>query len=202
MHAIVGLRRWRRNPLRRTTDLVEAWAALATALLIAIAAPAAGVLGGALVDSSLRSAVRLQHAQRHPATAVVLGRAPGRHRWASDAESPVAGDIGDQVRAEWRAPDGAAHTGTLSAPGHDPRTGATFRVWTDDGGEVVAEPMTASAARIQAVLAAVVTTALVVALLECGRRLFVWRLVKRRYRRLDRDWAGVGPDWGRTAADS
>jgi hypothetical protein len=37
-------------------------------------------------------------------------------------------------------------------------------------------------------------------LVEGGRRAFVWRLTRRRYARLDRAWADVGPDWGRTGA--
>jgi hypothetical protein len=45
--AIRGLWRWRRNPLRRATDLVEAWLALVVLLLVLVAAPVIGSLVGA-----------------------------------------------------------------------------------------------------------------------------------------------------------
>lgn len=41
MRAVGGLRRWRRNPLRRATDLAEAWLALTVLLLVTLAAPLA-----------------------------------------------------------------------------------------------------------------------------------------------------------------
>jgi hypothetical protein len=39
-------------------------------------------------------------------------------------------------------------------------------------------------------------------LVECGRRLVLWRMVRRRYARLDRAWEQAGPDWGLTGAGS
>ncbi|MER7187064.1 3-deoxy-7-phosphoheptulonate synthase, partial [Streptomyces hyaluromycini] len=38
--------RWRQNPLRRKSDVVEAWIALAVAVLLGVAAPLAGALTG------------------------------------------------------------------------------------------------------------------------------------------------------------
>lgn len=198
----MGLWRWRHNPLRRATDLVEAWGTLLAALLLALAAPAAGAVGGAAVDSSLRGSMRAQHEQRHLTTAVVTGRPPGSHGRAYDPESARARDTGSRVTASWQAPDGGRRTGTLSAPGRDPRAGTTFPAWTDASGEPVAAPMNADTARIHAVLAGSLTAALAAALVVCGRQLFVRRLVLARHRRLDQAWAEAGPDWGRTGADS
>jgi hypothetical protein len=202
MGVITGLWRWRHNSLRRATDLVEAWGTLLAALLLALAAPAAGAFAGAAVDSSLRGMTRAQAEQRHPTTAVVTGRPPGSHREAYDPESAGAHDRGRRVNASWQAPDGTRRTGTMPAPGRDPRAGTTFRAWTDANGEPVSAPMSASTARAHAVLAGFLTAALAAALVVCGRRLFVWRLVLARHRRLDRAWAGAGPNWGRTGADS
>jgi hypothetical protein len=202
MSVITGLWRWRHNPLRRATDLVEAWGTLLAALLLAIAAPAAGAVGGAVVDSSLRGTMRAQYEQRHLTTAVVTGRPPGSHRKAYDPESARPHDLGSRVSAIWQAPDGSRRTGTLHAPGRDPRAGTTFRAWTDANGEPVAAPMNPVTARIHAVLAGSLTAALAAALVLCGRRLFVRRLILARHRRLDQAWAKTGPDWGRTGADS
>lgn len=46
MRAVGGLWRWRGNPLRRGTDLAEAWVALTALVLILSVAPLIGVLAG------------------------------------------------------------------------------------------------------------------------------------------------------------
>ncbi|MFE4640736.1 hypothetical protein [Streptomyces sp. NPDC056730] len=203
MRIIVGLWRWRHNPLRRGTDLVEAWVALTAVLLFALATPAAGWLCGNTLDSSLRATARVQHEQRHRTTAVVVDRAADQRRTAYDAESLSNRSPGTRVTATWYAPDGSARTGTVSAPLRDPRAGDTFSMWTDRRTDKqLRGPMNATSARVHAVLAGFGATALAVGLVEGARRLIVWRLVQRRYRRLDRAWAAAGPDWGRTGAGS
>nr|WSZ94556.1 hypothetical protein OH820_01880 [Streptomyces sp. NBC_00857] len=202
MRTIVGLWRWRRNPLRRGTDLIEAWIALAAVLLLALATPVAGWFCGRAVDSSLRDTVRLQHEQRHRTTAVVVSRSTEARFTTYDAESAATQDLGTRVNATWRATDGSPHSGTVSAPLYKPRRGDTFRLWTDDRGKQVQSPMNTTGARTHAVLAGFGATVLAAGLVECGRRLIVWRLVQRRYRRLDQAWAEAGPDWGRTGAGS
>jgi hypothetical protein len=39
-------------------------------------------------------------------------------------------------------------------------------------------------------------------LIEGGRRLIVWRMVRRRYARWDRAWDKAGPDWGKADTGS
>ena len=46
-----GLWRWRRNPLRRRSDLVEAWAGLATAVAVGVGAPLAGCSAGRFLSA-------------------------------------------------------------------------------------------------------------------------------------------------------
>ncbi|MYW43591.1 hypothetical protein GT346_09660, partial [Streptomyces sp. SID161] len=64
MGALKGLWRWRRNPLRRTTDLAEAWVALVALLLITVAAPVIGCLVGASTGASLQRSAREQRHTR------------------------------------------------------------------------------------------------------------------------------------------
>jgi hypothetical protein len=52
VQAISGLWRWRGNPLRRTTDLVESWVALAALLLCLVAAPVIGAFAGAATEDT------------------------------------------------------------------------------------------------------------------------------------------------------
>ncbi|MFE3826992.1 hypothetical protein [Streptomyces sp. NPDC059092] len=199
---MVGLWRWRRNPLRRGTDLIEAWVALTAVLLLALATPAVGWLGGKRVDAALRETVRIQHEQRHRTPAVVVSRAPQRPFLTYDAESVTEQKTGSRVVASWRAPDGTARTGTVPTTLRTPRAGDTFALWADGQGRHVRAPMNAEAGRAHAVLAGLGFAILAAGLVECARRLIVRRLVQRRYERLDRAWAKAGPDWGRTGAGS
>ncbi len=82
VRAVSGLWRWRRNPLRRATDLAEAWLALTALLLVALAAPLIGVLSGSAAHTTLQRSVRAQHQSRHLVTATVvreLDAAPAYH---------------------------------------------------------------------------------------------------------------------------
>ncbi|MEV7086048.1 hypothetical protein AB0O07_09150 [Streptomyces sp. NPDC093085] len=199
---MAGLWRWRRNPLRRGTDLAEAWLALAALVLIAVAAPAIGWFCGRQVDTALRETVRIQQAERHRVQAVVVSRATERPFLAYDAESTTEHATGGRVVATWHAPDGTARTGTVTAPLRTPHAGDTFPVWADGQGRHVQAPMDTEAAHAHAVLAGIGIAALAVGTVEGGRRLAVWRLVRRRYQRLDQAWAEAGPDWGRTGTGS
>jgi hypothetical protein len=202
VRSIVGLWRWRKNPLRRGTDLMEAWVALVAALLLALAAPATGLICGTRINSSLQHTVRLQRAERHRTTVVVTGPTKGQVRNAFDAESAVGHGGGSTVLAKWSAADGTPHTGPLVAPGHHVSPGSTFTIWTDPRGKPVKGPMDGGFAWLNAVMAGAGTTLVAAVLVELLRRLVVWRLMRRRYSRLDRAWAKAGPDWGRTGAGS
>lgn len=202
MRVIAGLWRWRRNPLRRTTDLTEGWATLVAALLLLLAAPAAGWLCGALLDSSLQQTVRAQHAERYPVTAVIAALPKDRRPAGFDGDSPKERSADTRVIATWRAVDGSKHKSAVSAPLSGWRTGDSFRIWTDAHGTQVKPPMDAETARLHAALAGTGAALAAGLLIEGGRRLFVRRLVLLRHRRLDRAWAEVGPDWGRTGAGS
>ncbi|MFJ7998277.1 hypothetical protein ACIQ7D_14175 [Streptomyces sp. NPDC096310] len=202
MRTVVGLWRWRRNPLRRGTDLAEAWVALTAVLLLALATPVVGWLGGKRVDAALRETARVQHEQRHRTSALVVSRTPRRALPAFDAESATEQNMGTRVVATWRAPDGTARGGTVPTPLRTPRAGDTFTIWADAQGRYVRAPMNAEAGRVHAALAGLGFATLGAGLIEGVRRLIVWRLVQRRYQRLDRAWTETGPDWGRTGAGS
>ncbi|MEU2793698.1 hypothetical protein [Streptomyces sp. NPDC007100] len=200
VRVIAGLWRWRRSPLRRTTDLLEAWVALAAAVLIAVGgAGTAWVVGGAAHDALLRS-VRAQHQERHQVWATAE-RAAQRARVDQGPETSSDRDAHRRVNARWTAPDGTARSGLVAAP-HAVRPGDRFRIWTDDGGLVVPRPLDESNARAHAALGGLGAAALVVAAVEGGRRLVVRRMLARRYRRWDQEWERAGQDWGRAGAGS
>lgn len=201
MRAISGLWRWRHNPLRRTTDLVEAWVALAALLLILVVAPLAGSLVGGLARGSLQESVREQRASRHLVTATVVRKVDGSPL-DSDPETSTGRDVRTRVVAYWTAPDGSEHRAPVMASLDDPQPGDRFTIWTDRQGHPVARPLDSATAATHAVLAGFGAALLAAGLVEGGRRLIVWRMVLRRYARWDQAWDKAGPDWGRTGTGS
>ncbi|GGX75181.1 Rv1733c family protein [Streptomyces minutiscleroticus] len=201
MRAIGGLRRWRHNPLRRTTDLVEAWLALAALLLVLVAAPLAGVLAGTAAQGALQQSVREQREARQQVRATVV-RAVSAAPLDPDPETASARDAQSRALADWTAPDGTARRGTVPVGLKSPQPGDRFTLWTDRQGRPVARPLDSATATTHAVLAGVGAAALCAGLVEASRRLVLWRMVRRRYARWDQAWSQAGPDWGRTGTGS
>ncbi|MFI7355438.1 hypothetical protein ACIBTP_15970 [Streptomyces avidinii] len=211
MRTAMGVWRWRRNPLRRPTDLFEAWVAFAALVCVLVVAPAVGWVAGRQVDGTLQQAAHEQRQERHLVPAVVVRPAADSD---ADAESePAAGSATDpsaqrtaphrtQIVAVWTAPDGSSHRGTVPAAEEPPRPGDRFRIWTDARGRLVGQPLDPSSAVFHAGMAGLAAAICVAALGETVRRLVVRRLMHRRYIRLDRAWAATGPDWGRAGAGS
>ncbi|WP_432097782.1 Rv1733c family protein [Streptomyces sp. WAC 04229] len=200
MRAIRGLWRWRRNPLCRSTDLAEAWVALAGLLLILSVAPLLGVLAGGAAQDTLQRSVREQHESRHRVTATVV-RPLERSTLAVDPEG--AGEsLRSRVLADWTGPDGSRHEGSVTVGIGDPDPGDRFGLWTDERGRAVSRPLDGATAATHAVLAGIGAAVAAAALVEAGRRMAVWRMVRGRYARWEREWERAGPDWGRTGTGS
>jgi hypothetical protein len=201
VRAISGLWRWRHNPLRRATDLAEAWVALAALLLILLLAPVIGSLVGGATQDTLKESVREQRAARHLVTATVIRKAGGSALEA-DPEASSGRDLRTQVLAHWTAPDGTRRQGPAMASIDSPQRGDRFTIWTDPQGRIVARPLDSATAATHSVLAGFGAALLLMGLVEGGRRLIVWRMVRRRYARWDQAWERAGPDWGRTGTGS
>ncbi|MFE5813892.1 hypothetical protein [Streptomyces sp. NPDC056479] len=201
MRAISGLWRWRHNPLRRATDLAEAWVALAALLLILVVTPIAGSLVGGLAQDALQQSVREQRTSRHLVTATVLRKVDGS-QLDVDPEAATGRDMRTRVVADWTAPDGTVHQGRVMTSLDSPHQGDRFAIWTDQQGRTVARPLDSATAATHAVLAGCGAGLLTAGLVEGGRRLLVWRMVRRRYERWDQAWDKAGPDWGRTGTGS
>ena len=151
MRAISGLWRWRHNPLRRTTDLVEAWVALVALLLIMVAAPVLGSLVGSVAQDALQQSVRDQHQARHLVTATVV-RGLGRSALEPDPETSSGRDIRSRVLADWTAPDGTRQHGQVTASLKSPHVGDHFALWTDQHGRTVTRPLDSATATTHAAM--------------------------------------------------
>ncbi|GAA3141321.1 hypothetical protein GCM10017687_67510 [Streptomyces echinatus] len=122
----VWLWRWRRNPLKRRADVVEAWVVLGACLLTVLA----GVLAGLAAAGSVERGLARERAERRPVVARIVALVPG----SSPAQNSHA-SAGERIwtKVRWTAADGSAHTGQVRVePGS--RAGTPVTVWTDPGG--------------------------------------------------------------------
>ncbi|MFE2100116.1 hypothetical protein [Streptomyces sp. PTD9-10] len=121
--------RWRRSPLRRTSDLIEAW--------LLLVAWGAGVLGGATAGTVAAVAAdqgfEEDRSSRRQVVAVLLERAGE----SAPTHADVTTNAGATVR--WTTPDGRTRTGRAAVPAHTP-VGTHVRLWTSSRGDLVSQP--------------------------------------------------------------
>ncbi|MBO0825493.1 MAG: hypothetical protein J2P27_16820 [Actinobacteria bacterium] len=175
------------NPLRRRSDLIEAWLAPVAILVFLALCP--------LVVSLVAMGVRAengatQRAQQswHPVSAVLLRTAPG----------PEFADHGANTWTEW-AParwtvGGRRYTANIPVPARSP-AGSRQTVWLDRAGHVMAPAMNARElgdAIDTSILLALSTLAVVVTVAVATARLV---LDRRRLASWEAAWLHVGPRW-------
>ena len=190
MSTKVRLWRWRRNPLKRRSDVTEAWVVLAAGVLVAVGAPAVGAATAIGVEDATLSASQ----NWHTASAVLTRDAA--------AESTVyGGSDSGKVRASvrWTASDGTAHTGrALVKPGTD--SGARTTIWLDEHGALKDPPATPAEATAQGIFFGSVAAGGAGLLVLGGRWVVRLRLDRRRAGEWENEWAEVGPKWGHRTA--
>ncbi|MET9452473.1 Rv1733c family protein [Streptomyces cinerochromogenes] len=182
----VRLWRWRRNPLRRHSDVVEAWIVLVGWVL----ALAVGVFAGMVAARSSDAAFTAREARLHPVSAVLTDDA---------ARTPAAGTGYDDGRVwaavRWTDTDGSAHTDRAKVyPGAPAGTHVT--VWTNQADRVVPAPVTGAAADLQSALTGALVAPAAGALVWGAGWLVRGRLIRRRMAEWDEEWKQIGPRWG------
>lgn len=184
----VWLWRWRRNPLRRPGDVLEAWIVLAAWTLTVLG----GVLGGLLATQNVEHGLARERAEWHTVPARLTENAP------TTSTPGAAGSGADMVWAKvhWNAPDGAVRSGQARVFAGS-SVGTTVTVWTDREGGLVTRPATASQARLRASLVGVLVGVSVAGVPFVGGRLVRGRLERRRLDQWDAEWERVDPMWGR-----
>ncbi|MFI2642367.1 hypothetical protein [Streptomyces sp. NPDC018610] len=182
----VRLWRWRRNPLRRTSDVVEAWIVLAAWVLAVVGALATALLtAGAMQQSAQR--VR----QQSHAVSAVLTREPERTTARTTGAQLVWGTV------RWTDPGGAAHTDRTRVPA-TATPGARVTVWTNGRGALTAPPPSPADTAFQSVLGALWAGTATAGLVAGGARLARTRLDRRRFDQWAEEWARMDTPWGRT----
>ncbi|MGW0209638.1 Rv1733c family protein [Streptomyces sp. NPDC003233] len=178
--------RWRRNPLRRHSDVVEAWIVLATWVIAVLGGAAAGLVAAQSADAAFSA----REAQVHAVSAVLTDGA---------ARTPAYGTGYDDGRVwatvRWTDAQGTVHTDRAKvAPGAP--TGSQVTVWTNRAGHVVSAPVTGAAADLQAALTGVLVAPSAGAAVWGAGWVVRSRLIKRRMAEWDEEWKQIGPRWG------
>ncbi|MEU3987710.1 hypothetical protein OG301_03060 [Streptomyces platensis] len=184
------LRPWRRSPLRRRSDVAEAWLVLVTAVLIALGAPAAGLAAGHAVEDGTGQ----ERQGRQSVSAVLTENPPSR------IGVDVSGGVGARVHAtvRWTAADGAARTGvTTVSP--DLRAGDRTTAWLDRHGALVRDPVAPGQATGESIAVGTVAGTSVGLLLLGAQRTGRALLNRHRYAQWEREWAAEDPHWGQQA---
>lgn len=187
-----GLWRWRSGPLRRRSDVAEAWAGLVAWALIALCGPAAGVATAV----GYQAAVLAESHDGRSVSAVLTEDASSRAVPVTGTAATGGGRTPATVA--WLTPEGGRHTGeALVSAGSD--AGDTVTVRLDERGQVQ-DATTAGEAWTGGVAAGILA-----AILVCAAVLIAHRALRRgldacRFAAWEREWAEVGPRWsGRTA---
>ncbi|GGX56306.1 Rv1733c family protein [Streptomyces fructofermentans] len=182
--------RWRRNPLRRRSDLVQAWIALGLFLAVLAAVPAAMFLAGdAAYRHHLRTA-RHEAATRHSTTAVLVHDAP-RH---PEPGSEEARQTRYPVDVRYSDAQDRTRTGRADVlPGLP--AGSTVSVWTGADGRLTDPPMNGDQIRSRT-MGTALAAALAVPLVAAAVYRYAGRCLERRnLARWHADWARTAPRW-------
>ncbi|SDM69164.1 Rv1733c family protein [Actinacidiphila guanduensis] len=173
--------RWRRNPLKRGTDRVEAWVLLATGAALVLGAPAAGAAVGVHTAADAEAATT----GLHQVAATVTEQAPP----ATGTQSRVHATV------TWHTPHGAEVATAEVAP--DSPAGSRTVIWLDAKGAVHRPPPDPALTQSRAVAYGAITASGAACVISCGSIAVQHSIDRRRSERLTREWALVGPQWSR-----
>ncbi len=176
-----------RNPLRRRSDVLEAWLLPAAAVVFLALCPVVAGLTGMWVRADNAATQRAQQSW-HPVSAVLLRAAPGPEFIDQGANTWTAWEP-----ARWTL-DGRQHTGSVPVAAGSP-AGSTQTVWLDSHGRVHVPPLTGAQLGQMvgaAMLISLAGLAVVVSILTVLAR---WMLNRRRLAGWEAGWLAVGPTW-------
>ncbi|MFE9773223.1 hypothetical protein ACFYOV_16390 [Streptomyces sp. NPDC005931] len=180
----VRLWRWRKNPLRRRSDLVEAWVGLATLVLTLVLGGFAGLSAAGTVEDSIAE----RRAQSRPVTAALTEDA------AQALPSPVTEEGTVWAAVRWTAPDGTPRTGRAEVASGGAE-GSSVTVWTDPAGNLVTKPLGTGEARFQTVMAGITVAVAAGGAVVLTGRLVRARMQRRRWAEWEAEWQLVEPSW-------
>ncbi|MDX3758015.1 MULTISPECIES: hypothetical protein [unclassified Streptomyces] len=181
----VVLWRWRRSPLRRTSDLVEAWVLLAAWVLAVVGGAVVGAAMAVVADRALEG----ERGERREIAAVVVST-------GSAGASTRFGDAGRAwAEVEWTAPDGRTRTGRTNVSA-EARVGSRVPIWTDVRGDLRSRPAHPSEALLEAIVVGVLAAAATGGAVWACTRVVRGLLDGRRMRQWAAQWECIQARWG------
>ncbi|MGQ4390231.1 Rv1733c family protein [Streptomyces sp. SAS_270] len=186
--------RWRRNSLRRRSDVVEACTVTVIAMLLLVGAPLATVAAGWWAHDATEAKAAAQRAERHRMHAVVVEDAP-----PAVPTTPGGKEHMYWVKVRWTMPGEGPRTGSARVPAGTLR-GESAGVWVDTRGRSVGPPLNGTAVWQHTVTTGALTGGCVAAVVLVTH--FLVRRIAGRHRlaEWEREWARMGPEWGRRTA--
>ncbi|WP_190014408.1 Rv1733c family protein [Streptomyces lucensis] len=183
--------RWRRNPLRRRSDMVEAWTVLVVAVLLCVVVPLVGIATGLRAHDQGQAGAAAQRAERHQVRATVVGDPPRRSATThGDREHPY------RAQVRWTEPGKGAHT-TWARVRAGTLTGDVVTVWIDSRGRGVAPPPDDVAVWQHAVTVGLCSAGGAAGAVLLGYAVERRIAMRRRLADWEREWARTGPRWTR-----
>ncbi|MFD5586662.1 hypothetical protein ACFWII_23040 [Streptomyces sp. NPDC127063] len=182
--------RLRRNPLRRRSDLVQAWIGIGLLLAALAATPLAVLLAGGAAYSYYSRVAQHQAASRHHTTAVLLEDARDRpERGTAEARKT-------HYSTKVRFTDTRGHTRTSTVDVRPALSkGTSIRIWTDTDGNVTDPPLSSGAIRSRSVGSALVAALGVHATAAAGYALTSRIIHRRHLAAWETSWAETAPRW-------
>ncbi|TXS52380.1 hypothetical protein EAO75_08810 [Streptomyces sp. uw30] len=181
----VRLWRWRRNPLRRRCDVVEAWVVLCGWLLALLGA----VFGGIAAAEAVVHSAEQQRAESHRVTAVLV----------KDAEDPgparVTSDHLVWATVRWTDANGSVRTDEARVA---PKTkaGGKVEVWTDRSGVLPKEPLSETEILLHAVAGGVLAGAGAAGVVLGSAWVVRLGMERRRLQQWAAEWEQLDTPWG------
>ncbi|GAA0629061.1 hypothetical protein GCM10009535_00440 [Streptomyces thermocarboxydovorans] len=175
------------SPLRRRSDVAEAWTVLAVAVLLCVGAPLAGLAAGWWAYEDTRAAVTEQQAERHRVRAEVVG-GPATFR------SQGSGQQAFRATVRWTEPAQGPRTTTARvAPGV--REGDRVVIWVDTRGRAVPPPAGNASVWQHTVGIGGWAAGATAAAVLLAQRAVRGVAMRRRLAEWERDWALTEPRW-------
>ncbi|MBC9727778.1 hypothetical protein [Streptomyces sp. TRM68367] len=181
--------RWRRSPLRRRSDVVEAWTVLAVAALLCVGAPLAGAVAAWWAHGEARAIATEQRAERHRVRAEVVRTTSVRLPSAQAND-----DRARQATVHWTEPGEGRRTATARVPA-GARQGDVVDLWFDSRGRSVPPPVSGPEVWQHSVTLGAFAAGGVAALVLIGHRAVRRVALHHRLAEWEREWARTEPEW-------
>ncbi|WP_314219638.1 Rv1733c family protein [Streptomyces zaehneri] len=187
------VRGWRRreNPLRRRSDVVEAWTALFVAVLLLVAVPLAGALAGQWGHADAQAVADRLRAERHRVRAEVVGHPPEVLPSVEGVRQQMS-----TVAVRWNPPGEPARTATARVPAGT-RAGEMVDVWFDTRGRNVAPPPNDTMVWQHTLTMGACAAGGAAVVVLFGHAVIRRVAMRHRLGEWEREWARTEPQWTR-----